>query len=184
MLQRLNEEIGLTGTALEWFRSYLGGRSSRVCVNGQLSDPKPLDFGVPQGSVVGPMCFSIYTSNVGKIIRKHGFSYHIYADDTQIYCPFNPKNQTSINSALSKLTSCVNEIKLWMTHNLLKLNEDKTEFLVISSPRFARTLPPILLDIAGSRITLSPYVRNLGIIFDSHLSMSDHITSMRRSINF
>ena len=106
------------------------GRTTSVCVDGVFSEQLELKYGLPQGSIVGPQQFTIYTTPNGHILRKYNLSYHIYADDIQIYCQFNPLDQSSILSALSWMSACIDEIKLWMTSNYLKFNEDKTKFFV------------------------------------------------------
>ena len=83
LLSRLSTRIGVSGSALDWFRSYLTGWSSRVDIAGELSDPITANFDLPQGSVVGPIGYSIYTLPVGDISRHHQVNYHVYADDTQ-----------------------------------------------------------------------------------------------------
>ena len=138
LLRTLSESIGLTWKALSWFRSYLNNRSCSVCIDGEFSHTQSLEYGVPQGSVLGPLAFTIYIKPIGEIIRRHGIRFHIYADDTQIYCTFNPKDPESIQSALSKLSSCIQDLKLWMTQNMLKLNDTKTEFLIAASTHTLR----------------------------------------------
>ena len=76
---------------LQMFHSYLSDRSQRISVNNALSDMAGLSYGVPQGSVLGPIEFCMYTLPLGAILRHHKLQYHIYADDTQIYCPFDFK---------------------------------------------------------------------------------------------
>ena len=83
LLSRLHSKFGISGTALEWFRSYLNGRSQRVMVQGNLSQSLNLDFGVPQGSCLGPLLFTIYASKLFDVIKAHLPTVHCYADDTQ-----------------------------------------------------------------------------------------------------
>ena len=120
--------------------------------------------------------FSYYTYPLGKIIQKHNLKYHIYEDDTQLYTEFNPRIPGDSVTALFKLESCITEIKEWMNVNKLKLNEDKSEFFVASSKSN--------LKLCGSIITSSDSVRNLGVIFDTTMSMSSHISSISRSLNY
>ena len=85
LLARLTEFVGLGNTALAWFRSYLSNRSQSVYTDGKNSDPAKLKYGVPQGSVLGPLLFLIYVLPLGVLLRQLGLSFHCFADDTQIY---------------------------------------------------------------------------------------------------
>ncbi len=111
---RLSQSLGITETTNKWIMSYLTERTSQVCISGQRSSKHTMDFGLPQGSVVGPGMFSYYTYPLGKIIQKHKLSYHIYADDTQLYIDFDPRKPGDTVSALHKIQACVKDIKLWM----------------------------------------------------------------------
>ena len=134
LLHQLRHRMGISGTALEWFRSYLTGGTQAVCIEGEYSTSVPLHFGVPQGSVLGPLLYTIYMLPLGDLLWKAGVSYHLYADDTQLYLAFDFSETTSQHESLNKLQNCVSWIKSWMTTNLLMLNENKTE--VISSNFF------------------------------------------------
>jgi hypothetical protein len=89
--------------------------------------------GVPQGSVIGPMMFVIYTLPIGDIIRNNDVSFHVYADDTQLYVSFSPNTVGAAEKALQKLEGCISELQNWMNLNKLKLNSDKTEFFIAGS---------------------------------------------------
>jgi len=85
LLNRLETRYGIKGLALNWFKSYLEGRSQSVCVDNILSEPSELICGVPQGSVLGPVLFTLYSAPLEDIIKKHNLNLMIYADDTQLY---------------------------------------------------------------------------------------------------
>ena len=117
LLLRLSTRIGVSGSALDWFRSYLTGWSSRVDIAAELSDPITANFGLPQGSVVGPIGmigYSIYTLPVGDFARHHQVNYHVNADDTQLYVSIDPTAPDGLVNALSKLQNCITDTKNWM----------------------------------------------------------------------
>ena len=86
LLSRLSARFGFAGSALKWFRSYLQDRFQSIKIGSSLSNLFELKFGIPQGSVLGPLLFSLYTTPLGQVIRKYiGVKYHFYADDTQLF---------------------------------------------------------------------------------------------------
>ena len=147
MLQRLHE-LGIRDAALDWFRSYLSQRRQSVVINGTRSSYRNLSFGVPQGSVLGPILFTLYTTPLGAIARKYQLNFHLYADDTQLYMAFKPNNAESLPLIISTIQNCVIDIKSWMTANMLQLNMDKTEVLVLmnKSLRNPITMNKIKID--------------------------------------
>ncbi len=120
LLNRLENFVGISGSALAWFKSYLSDRHQFVAVNEEVSYRSQVQYGVPRGSV-------LYMLPLGNIIRKHGVSFHCYSDDTQLYISSRPGETHQIE----KLMECIVKIKNWMTSNFLLLNSEQTEVLII-----------------------------------------------------
>lgn len=179
MLQRLEESLGVKGAVLKWFSSYLKNRTSEISIEYEKSNPAKCKYGVPQGSVLGPILFTIYTMPLAKIIASYNINYHFYADDTQLYLSFDPKNRASFSDSLSTVQECIKDIKVWMNNNMLKLNDDKTEVLFISSPYFQNFLQEgasVLVD--QTSVSRSKTARNIGVIFDDEMLLKEHITTV------
>ena len=130
LLTRLQNWFGLDGLSLDWFSSYLSLRSQAVSINDSISAFSTLSCGVPQGSVLGPLLFTLYTTPLGTVISKNSLKYHLYADDTQLYISFTPTNSAL---SLETLTTTFNDILSRMNLNKLLLNPSKTEFLLIGT---------------------------------------------------
>ncbi len=136
--------LDITGIPLRWFESYLTGRSFRV-----VSKAHKLVTGVPQGSVLGPLLFSTYTTSLAPIIQAHGFSYHFYADDTQLYLSFRPDDPM----VAARISGCLADISAWMKEHHLQLNLAKTELLVI--PATPTLQHDFTIQLGSSTITPS-----------------------------
>ena len=134
LIKTLDTCCGIKGDPLKWCLSYLKGHVQSVQIGSTFSQEqnnKNLLFGVPRGSVQGPVLFTIYRTPIGRIIQRHGLTYHLYADDTQLYMAFKPSDATSKCDAKSRIEACVADIRIWINDNSLKLNDNKTELLVI-----------------------------------------------------
>ena len=125
LLQRLEVCFGIKDTALESIRLYLTGRTQKVDVGNVRSSPVTLSSGVPQGSVLGPILFTLYTCPLCSICIKHHINYHLYADDQQIYLSLKPSKAGDKEKCIKRLETCIAEIWEWMLANMLKLNDDK-----------------------------------------------------------
>ena len=181
----LDTYCGLKGDPLKcFFLSYLKGRVQSVLIGSIFSREQNLLFGVPQGSVLGPVLFTIYTTPLGRIIQRHGLTYHLYADDTQLYMAFKPSDMTSKCDAISRIEACVADIRIWMNDNFLKLYDDKTELLITTLKELSKISDiPIKVDDQSISPSDDP-PRNLGVIFDSTCCLDAHIAKQCRSINF
>ena len=115
------------GTALSLLESYLENREQCVAIGESRSEPKTLQYGVPQGSVLGPVLFTIYTGALAFLLETHGVSYHFFADDTQLYIKVE-----DIDEVKHRLSSLLSDLKIWMARRKLTLkNDGKTEIIVI-----------------------------------------------------
>ena len=179
LLERLHGHFGISGAVLQWFKSYISNRQQRVHIDGSLSCPQDLHFGVPQGSVLGPFLFCLYTTSISKIITTHDVSHHMYADGTQVYIELS---QSDTHKSISSLSDCLTDISLWMKSSKLKLNSDKTEFIIIGIKqqrhKLSNHFPVKLLD---NDICPSDSVRNLCVVFDSDFSFHKHVSNICKS---
>ena len=179
LFHRLNHSFGITGSALKWLQSYFSDRSQCVNINGTSSSPKPLGCGLPQGSVIGPFDFPPYIAPVFAIAKKHGISIHMYADDTQLYFEFDVREE---HAARLKMEACILEIRHWMSNNFLKLNEAKTEYMVIGSQHLASQLQTVSeITIGDAVIPAASSAKNIGAVIDKRLSMVQQISNVCRS---
>ena len=128
LLRRLTTSFGIRGKALEWFSSYLSGRSQRILFDGVTSDNFDLRFGVPQGSCLGPLLFVVYASKLFEIVQAHVPDAHCFADDTQLYLSFNPNSPTDQAEAVCTMERCISDLRKWMYQDKLKINDDKLNF--------------------------------------------------------
>ena len=177
LINRLENRLGICGTALKWFESYLTNRKFCVKLNDATSRFQNLDCGVPQCSVLGPILFTVYTLPLGDIIRRHDIPFHLYADDSQKYAIFEFKEYAT---AVSKIELLVSDIRSWYASNMLKCNDPKTEMMVISS-KFSPISDTLPVKVGNVDISAADKIRNLGVIMDKHLSMTQHISNVVRN---
>ena len=172
LFQCLEKQFGFHDSVLSWYKSYLSKRKQCIILNGMWSNRFHLPFGVPQGSCLGPVLFTQYASSLFGIFNKH--SVCAYANDHQLYTDFSP-NQTSLNVAVTRMESCLQDVKSWMISNKLKMNDSKTECIVIGSYQQLGKINLTSISVGEHRITVLDDIQNLGAYFDKNLSMKTHV---------
>ena len=174
IIKPLQLYCSVNGTALVWLRSYITGRMQSVSVFWHDSEPVPLPFSVPQGSVLSPVFFIMYTKPLSDSIAKHPVKHQSFADDTQLHTFFDSCN---IDSASEIIQHCTNDIQSWMVQNKLQLNKGKTEALLVATSSSDKDLPTSI-QIGSRVVPFVKSVRNLGVILDWRLSMKEHINKV------
>ena len=177
---------GLDDHSVAWFSSYLSGRQQAVQVrspdgNTIRSGFREVHRGVPQGSILGPLLFIIYTADIVRQI-KH-CSYHLYADDVQIYIHVDPQN---ISRGLVDLNQDLDNIAKWSTRNALMLNPSKSKFMVLGSRKQINMICSHQLDIniLGAPVEHVAKTKNLGVLMDGHLRFEDHVLTVVKNCMF
>ena len=183
LIQRLQNFLGLSGTALDWFISYLSNRSFQVKQKSDISSHHHFVHGVPQGSVLGPILFRIYMLPLLVLLSSLGVSFHCYADDTQLYIPCTSSNFLSKIEFLQTVHHTIHD---WLSTNFLKLNNSKTEVMLIGTPHSVAQCKILSNSITfnNSNFDWLPTVKNLGVIFDESLSFLPHIKNCRKTCFF
>lgn len=181
LLSRLHLYFGFKGTALNWFTSYLRGRTQRVNIAGSSSSPRNLHYGVPQGSILGPLLFTLYIAPLQDVIATFNLQCMFYADDTQLYIAVKPSTP---ELAIESLSTCIKAVFDWNTCNKLQTNRGKTEVLRLTS-RFVKnpSLGPQFM-VAGVPVNITSKTRNLGVIMDANFTLSSHINDLCKKAFF
>jgi len=182
LLTRATKLFGISGLALHWLESYLTDRAAFVKYNNNNSPTVRISSGVPQGSILGPILFSLYVSPIGSIITGMGASYHQYADDTQLYIELNPTHDSA-----SQLTACADCLNLWFLRNNLMLNTSKTDCILFGTGARLRHTDE------GTKTTCTPFtgtvlpvrksIHILGVTLDAELNMNKHVSETVASCN-
>ena len=163
LLNRLQKSFGLGGGVLSWITSFIRERTQTVVFGGERSATSRVSSGVPQGSVLGPVLFLLYTADVLQITQRHGLESHSYADDIQLYCSGKAATGQIMNA---RMVACIEEISGWMTANRLKLNTDKTQFIWHGTRVQLMKVDISSIELDGVNIPVSTEVRCLGVVLD------------------
>ena len=176
----LLSKLQLSGIDPAWFSSYLVGHTQSVCISSSSGDrvvSKPLSntMGVFQGSALGPLLFTIFASD----LSRHAPDAHVtqYADDTQVLISDVKRNLPNL---ILRMESTVTSLASWFRAHGLKLNTSKTEILLLGTRQNTRDLSPVSVRVGGGTVRESQCVKNLGVLFDRHLTWDAHVSDVVR----
>ena len=142
----------------------------------------PVHSGVPQGSVFGPILFTMYIKPLSAIIDSHSIIHHSFADDLQLQMSAPPDR---ISELLHSMQSCISDVNDWATASMLKLNDNKTELMLVTSKRTKRLHSlPTSITIGNAQIPFKQSVKNFGLTLDCHLTMIAHVSNIARTCYF
>ena len=185
LLNMLNNRFGIQGTALKWIESYLTRRIQRVVIGdlgtdlSSCSELVTLTYDIPQGSVLGPIMFTLYMVPLGKICRNHDITYQLYADDQQMYISFKQNIKCAHEHNIQWLEDCIAEVRSWMCINLLMLNDNKTKFIVFGTAQQLNKINNITVKLAGWHgNTTGEFARNLLYFMDCFMKNAYHINKL------
>ena len=178
LITRLRSAFGCSGTVLDWFIFYLSCRTQLVFA-GHKSNPSVLQCGVPQGSDLGLLLFTLHTHPLSTVICQSGLSNYSFADSSQFYKSSVPPDFPVLACCLK---DCIEDVAEWMGDSKLKMNDDKTELMTIGTRSVSSQVIPNLtpMSVSGCELPFSQSVRNLGFYLDDTLSMDAHIEYMCR----
>ena len=178
LLKRHEEYFGITHKALDWMESYLKDRMQTVAIADKSSNTVPSEYGFPQGSVLGGKKYIMYSSPLANVTNAHDVSHKSYADDSSLYISFCLDDDSVIN-AIEQLELSLNNVQLWMSANMLMMNDDKTEVLLFASKnQLSRLSLPISIKVGNMICKPMTEARNLGIVLDPTMSLHKQINSV------
>ena len=173
LLCRKLDAYGVRGPEQLWFRNYLANRRQRVVLNGVSSDWADVTRGVPQGSIFGPLLFSLFVNDLPNVVQH--CSINLYADDTTIYN--SADNPDTISTTI---VNDLERIATWIDHNSMKLNICKTQLMVLSRPGQKSLGDKIRVTLRGKEITKNTSVKYLGVMVDQDLKWNLHVAKAQQ----
>ena len=182
LVHRLYTDFGFIEAVLQWCSSYLPDRTHYVSLSNHCSAFTPVNSGAPQGSVLGPMLYTMYIKRLSAIIDSHSIIHHSFSDDIQLQMSAPPDR---ISELLHSMQSCLGDVKAWETANMFKLNDNKTELMLVTSKRTKHLHSlPTSITIGNAQIPFKKSVKNLGFTLDCHLTVNAHVSNIARTCYF
>jgi len=170
--------FGITDLALDWMTSYLSDRSFYVRWGNTSSSKLHVNTGVPQGSSLGPLCFSLYVAPLSRVLNSFGVKHHQYADDTQIYIS---ASKSDLSDKVDVLQQCTVAVRHWLLSNGLQLNPSKSDVIQFVTARGRERVDDVTsIQASHSHTTIQPSctLKSLGITLDKQLSFDQHIVDV------
>ena len=178
LIRRLRASFGINSRALDWLESFVRGRTQSVRIGSLRSEWRVIGTGVPQGSVLGPLLYVLFTADVLEVAGRAGAGVQQYADDTQAY---RHCKASEAMHALIELVNTIAEIKDWMSSNRLKLNPSKTQYIWIGNKIQLAKIDRQALLQRFPGIVFETSVIDLGVVIDEELKMDAHVGRITRS---
>ena len=180
LLNVLTTNFAVTGKPLEWLDSYLRPRHAVVQIHDTQSQPAQLDFSVPQGSICGPVLYNVYASTLNQHIENFNISIMGYADDHSVYDSFHANSRDEENLTITNLENCLAEINDWMKKNRLKMNTEKTEFILFGNRVQINKCHTSSIKVTDSVVPKTQILKYLGVHLDDSLNLKKHIVEKCR----
>ena len=176
LVLRLHTVFGSTDSVLQWFSSYLADRTHYVSLSNHCSSFASEHSGVPQGSFLGPMLFTMYATPLSAIIDSHSIIHHSFADDLQLQMTAPPDG---ISVLIHYMQSCICDVNAWATANMPKFNDNKTDLILVTTKRTKHPHNlPTSITFGNTQI---PFKQNWGFKLDCHLTINAHVSNIART---
>jgi hypothetical protein len=178
LLHRLSTSFGISARPLDWLTSFLSGRTSSTIFHSTRSHWIPVPIGLPQGSVLGPLLYILFTADIAPLLASCSLLSHSYADDIQSYAHCFTEDALGLVSIMS---NACESLTAWLSSNRLRLNSSKTQYIWLGTHQQLSKLDLLRLSDEFPLLTFSTSVRDLGVILDQELSFTKHISLLSRS---
>jgi hypothetical protein len=167
------ETLGVSPSAINWFRSYLTDQYQLVRIGECRSESKRITHGIPQGSILGPLLFNLYINEISNICSNCDIE--SYVDDSKLSLSFAIKD---LSESMGKLDADLKSVAAWYCSNNLQINPDKIKFLLFGSRQALAKVDVPPIQFLGKELTPVPFAKDLGITLDSCLTFNEHTTNL------